>query len=129
DGQGRPLTLDDALRLAREGNRDVRATREHLRQAQSDVDRSLAPLLPPLSAQGKYTVNNKQITLDLAPGALSTLNSKLQADTITDLYQQTGKGGPNGTVLADIDALNNYCRDNPKATECDTTPVVIQKRN
>ncbi len=62
----RALTLDDALRLARENSRDLQAARARLDQARSTVTQAWSALLPTVAIQGKYTHNYKEVTLDLA---------------------------------------------------------------
>src|SRR5579871_789328 len=107
----RPLTLDEALAVGRKHNRDLRATREHLAQVRTDVDRAWAPLLPTANAQGKYTFNYPEVTVNFgsasAPGttSLSGLNSKLQLDEIQAIN--------NATVTQDAIALAQFCQKNP----------------
>src|SRR5690349_4966881 len=60
------LTLDDALALARAHNRDLRAAHERITEANASVDQARAALLPTLTAQGKYTHNNKEVDFDAA---------------------------------------------------------------
>ncbi|HVZ35519.1 MAG TPA: TolC family protein [Polyangiaceae bacterium] len=62
------LTVDAAMALAREHNRDLAAARAHLDATQAAVDQARAALLPTLAAQGRFTHNNKQVGIDL--GAL-----------------------------------------------------------
>jgi len=65
----RRLTLDDALRLAREHNRDLRWARARLAEADAAVALARSALLPTAAAQGKYTHNYKQVEIDIMPGA------------------------------------------------------------
>jgi outer membrane protein TolC len=58
----RPLSLDDALGLARENNHDLAAARAVLEQARAPVDRALAALLPLAAANGYYTHNYRNVT-------------------------------------------------------------------
>jgi outer membrane protein TolC len=60
-----PLTLEAALALAREHNRDLSAARARLDQSRSAIEQARAALLPSAVAQGKYTHNNKQVEIDL----------------------------------------------------------------
>jgi len=60
------LTLDDALGLARAHNRDLRAGKARLEQAEAGVAQARSLLLPSVAAQGKYTHNYKEVTLDFA---------------------------------------------------------------
>jgi outer membrane protein TolC len=60
------LSLDDALALARDHNRDLQASRARLAQAQTYVAQVQAALMPTLTAQGIYTHNYKAITFDFS---------------------------------------------------------------
>jgi len=62
----RRITLDEALALARAHNRDLRAARARLTEADAGVEQALAALLPTVSAQGKYTHNYKDVGFDAA---------------------------------------------------------------
>lgn len=65
----RRLTLADALQLAREHNRDLRAARARLALADAAVAQARAALLPTAAARGRYTHNYKQVELAIMPGA------------------------------------------------------------
>jgi outer membrane protein TolC len=67
------LTLDDALALAREHNRDLRASRARLAAAQEGIAEARAALLPQIAAQGKYTHNYKQVTFNFSLFSQSTV--------------------------------------------------------
>jgi outer membrane protein TolC len=60
----RSITLDDALALARTHNRDLRAARERVVEAEAGIAQARAALLPTVSAQGKYTRNYKEVDFD-----------------------------------------------------------------
>jgi outer membrane protein TolC len=62
----RVLTLSDTLSLARAQSRDLGAARARLAQARTGIDQALVALLPNVFAQGKYTHNYKEVTLDTA---------------------------------------------------------------
>ena len=132
EGPSRSLTLDEALGLARQHNRDIAVAREHLNQVATDIDKAWANLLPVVNMQGKYTLNNKEVTLSLAPGPLSALSGQLQKDIISDLYAKAaaaGQGGPSAAVTAEQAQIANYCAANPNSSECSSAPIVIQKQN
>jgi outer membrane protein TolC len=57
------LTLDDALRLADERNLDLKAAAARLRQAQEATSKAWAGYLPQVTAQGSYTVNEKEAAI------------------------------------------------------------------
>jgi outer membrane protein TolC len=75
----RTITLDDALAIARDHNRDLRVSKARLAQTATSVEQVRAALLPLVTAQGKYTHNYKQVDLDL--GELTAPTTAL-ADTI-----------------------------------------------
>lgn len=58
-----PLSLAEALEMARKNNRDLKAAATRLQVARSDVNRAIAALLPRLSAQGRYTINDPEVTV------------------------------------------------------------------
>jgi outer membrane protein TolC len=62
----RPLTLSEALDLARRNNLDLRAARAVLLQTETGIAQARSALLPTAAAQGRYTHNYKEVTLDLA---------------------------------------------------------------
>src|SRR5216684_3756225 len=62
----RVLTLDEALRIARQRSRDLFAARARQEQADTGVEQAWSSLLPTVSAQGKYTHNYKQVELNTA---------------------------------------------------------------
>jgi OMF family outer membrane factor len=79
---GRPLTLENALDLARSNNRDLVAARAVLDQSRGGVDRAFAALLPTAGATGIYTHNYKNVTYanllasrNLPPGEASAFSS------------------------------------------------------
>jgi outer membrane protein TolC len=125
--EGRPLTLDEAIRLGRERNRDLKATREHLNQVRTDVARAWAPLLPTVATQVKGTLNNKEVDVSFTPGPLQALAQKLQTESIMDLYAQSPKG-PSAQVISDTMALTSFCQTHPGSSECNTSPIVIQQQ-
>lgn len=67
----RALTLDEALAIARATSRDLRAARARLKGAAARVEQVRAALLPQVDAQGTYTHNYKEVTLDLAQEMLA----------------------------------------------------------
>ena len=61
----RPLTLEEALHLARAGNRDLAQARARLAQARASVKSAWVALLPTVAAQGRYTRNYTDVNLSL----------------------------------------------------------------
>jgi OMF family outer membrane factor len=70
---GRTLTIDEALSIAHRNNRDLAQAKARVAQAHAGVLQSWAALLPQVVAQGKYTHNYKQVSLDFGAFA-SALN-------------------------------------------------------
>jgi outer membrane protein TolC len=60
----RVITLDEALAIARRNNRDLQQAKARVAQAQAGIETAWVPLLPNVAAQGKYTHNYKEVTLD-----------------------------------------------------------------
>ena len=84
----RNISLDDALALARAHNRDLRAARERLVEADAGVAQARAALFPTVSAQGKYTHNYKQVNFDAAALLQPTFSI---ADAIKDKTTNTAE--------------------------------------
>jgi len=109
----RSLSLDEALALARSNNRDLRTARAHLEGTATNVRLAWAALLPQLTAQGKYTHNYKDVSLNL--GQLNQAVTGL-ADTIA----------ATSTNPAEVAALQQF----EQALGAQTSrlrPAVIQK--
>lgn len=68
----RRLELAEALDLARKSNRDLELARARLREVHVDIERALSALLPRLSAQGKYTYNDPEVSVTFAASATTT---------------------------------------------------------
>ena len=64
----RELTLDQALVLAKRGNKNLVVERARLAQAHTNIEQAWSALFPVVIAQGKYTRNYKNATLNF--GAL-----------------------------------------------------------
>lgn len=110
----RSLTLDDALGLARAHNRDLRAARERIAQADAGVAQARAALLPTLAAQGRYTHNYKEVEFDAFALAAPTFG-------LADAIRATSN---NAAEAAAIDAF----RSQTDAALRAQTAVVIQKQ-
>lgn len=135
---GRAVTLDEALAQARAHDRDVLATREHLNQVKTDIDRAWVPLLPQITLQGKYTLNNKEIDLAVTPtptpGSFAELSQKAQADVIRDLAPLASPASQAELVQVATFCANGMhgsdpqciCQNNPTDPSC---LVVIQQLN
>lgn len=123
----RPLTLDEALRLAERNNYDLKSAQARFDQAATGVEQAWAALLPQVSAQGRYTHNYKQVALDFTSQAeLQKLQTDVQTATITDLYN--GRL-PSQNVLDLNQKLQDYLTQHPDAASSfGTGPMVIQRR-
>jgi outer membrane protein TolC len=64
----RQLTMDEALAMARRANKNLVVERARLAQAHTNIEQAWSVLFPVVTAQGKYTRNYKNATLDF--GAL-----------------------------------------------------------
>jgi outer membrane protein TolC len=64
----RSLTMEDALAMARRANKNLVVERARLAQAHTNIEQAWSALFPVVTAQGKYTRNYKNATLDF--GAL-----------------------------------------------------------
>lgn len=58
--EGTPLTLDRALELGRLRSRDLEVERARLEQARAEVELAKAALFPVVTAQGRYTHQNRE---------------------------------------------------------------------
>ena len=64
----RQLTMDDALAMAKRANKNLVVERARLAQAHTNIEQAWSALFPVVTAQGKYTRNYKNATLNF--GAL-----------------------------------------------------------
>ena len=64
------LTLEKALALAKKGNRSLAVERARLAQAETAVEQAWNVLFPTLSAQGKYTRNNRGFSFPTTAGII-----------------------------------------------------------
>ncbi|HEX3902188.1 MAG TPA: TolC family protein [Polyangia bacterium] len=64
----RPLTMEEALAMAKRANKNLVVERARLAQAHTNIEQAWSALFPVVTAQGKYTRNYKNATLDF--GAL-----------------------------------------------------------
>ena len=64
----RPLTMDEALAMAKHANKNLVVERARLAQAHTNIEQAWSALFPVVTAQGKYTRNYKNATLNF--GAL-----------------------------------------------------------
>jgi outer membrane protein TolC len=74
------LTLDEALCRAGTRNRDLRILRAQLEEQAVAIEQARVALLPQLAAQGRYTHNNRQVTIPLDPRAPTVLQRSEQLD-------------------------------------------------
>jgi outer membrane protein TolC len=81
----RDLSLREALVLAKKHNHDLEAARARLLQARAGVEQARSALLPTVTAQGKYTHNDKGVTV-----VFPTMGAGLQVVTIQKQEQLDG---------------------------------------
>jgi outer membrane protein TolC len=113
-GQGeRVLTLEEALRIARQQSRDLAAARSRQEQTDTGVDLARSYLLPTVSAQGRYTRNYKQVELNTA-----SFNTP-----VLGLAEALRTSTTNPAEAAAIANFQNQILANPPP------PAVIQQRN
>src|SRR5216683_7521951 len=110
----RVLTLDEALRIARQRSRDLFAARARQEQADTGVEQAWSSLLPTVSAQGKYTHNYKQVELNTASFNTPVLNLAEAIRTTTTT-----------TNPAEAAAVANFQSEILRLTP---PPAVIQQR-
>jgi outer membrane protein TolC len=85
----RVLALDEALALAKQNNRDLKAARESIAQVQVAVEQARAQLLPTVAAQGKYTFNKPSAELPVSAFAGGTTSlAQIISDTSNSPAQQ-----------------------------------------
>lgn len=92
----RSISLDEALGLARNRNRDLRAARERIAIANAGVEQARAALLPTFAAQGRYTHNYKEVDFDVAD-LLQPVFAMGQA------IQQTSGNAAEAAALAEVE--------------------------
>lgn len=111
----RSLSLDDALALARAHNRDLRAARERVVEAEAGVAEARAALLPTVSSQGKYTRNYKEVDFDAIAFSQPTFD-------IADAIRMTTPSAAEAAAIKDV-------LDRNRMALASQQPVVIQKLN
>ena len=104
----RVLTFEEALLLADKQSRDLLAAREHLRGAYAEVERARAALLPTVTAQGKLTINEPEVSLTLDQSG-SVFGSAYQGAQILDLQLANGSAGTRGPAASVL--YNTYCNN------------------
>jgi len=109
----RVLTLDEALRIARQRSRDLFAAKARQEQTETGVELAWSSLLPTVSAQGKYTRNYKQVELNTASFNTPVLN------LATAIINST----PSPAEAAAVQTFEDNITQNPPP------PAVIQQRN
>jgi outer membrane protein TolC len=77
---GAPITLDQALALARKNNHSLVVERARLAEAQTNVESAWSALFPTVTGQGKYTRNYKGIDPLTFLGKTLTLQAANQWD-------------------------------------------------
>lgn len=78
----RTLTLNEALSLARQNNRDLQAARTRVLGAEATIEQTRAALLPIVAVQGKYTHNIPEVVV-----RLPTMDGGMRESAITPADQ------------------------------------------
>jgi outer membrane protein TolC len=73
----RPLTMDEALAMAKRANKNLVVERARLAQAHTNIEQAWSALFPVVTAQGKYTRNYKNA---MFPGSDVTILKQDQLD-------------------------------------------------
>jgi len=121
DSEGRPLTLDQALALARRANRSLVAERSRVAQARVSLEQAYNVLFPTLTAQGKYTRNNIGVALqfpDMTTGQIDNINLQPKNQLDGTVAFQTLLFAP--AVYSGLKAVKSgvdVAEDSMKATE------------
>jgi len=109
----KPLSLDEALAIARTNNRDLQVARARLEQSATNIEQAWVALLPQLSAQGKYTHNYKDVAFD----------SSQMNQGVMGLAETIKSTSTNPAEVAAMDAFQQQVR----SATASQTPIVIQK--
>lgn len=106
----RALTFDDAMTLSLKNNRDIQAARERLRGTHSDVEKALAALMPTLTASGKLTINEPEVSLGFPDSSGQVISGALQSAQIADLQLSTGNTAMQAGAATQA-VLDLYCKN------------------
>ena len=120
---GRALTIEEALSIAHRNNRDLAQAKARVAQAHTGVLQAWVALLPQVAAQGKYTHNYKEVTLDFASFAYL---GQLAADTggiVQAGAVAAGQTAAANTLKTDLNNLGAAGVSSLGSTK----PIVIQK--
>ncbi len=110
----RTLALDEALAIAHRNNRDLKQAKARIAQAHAGVLTAWSSLLPIVSAQGKYTHNYKEVTLNLA----QQLQANIDLANLIKLGVPTDQQAPINDYIAGVNAA---------ITAGNQNPIIIQK--
>jgi outer membrane protein len=75
--EGQRLTLDDAIRIALEQNRDIQLAREAVVQAETDIRVARSAMLPSLGAEATYLLLDEELAFELGPQHLTFMNREI----------------------------------------------------
>jgi multidrug efflux pump subunit AcrB/outer membrane protein TolC len=137
--QAAPITLEDAWRAAGVNNIDLQIAREGTVQAEAQRGQAWALLLPKVSAQGSYTINQYEIAFDPASdfgdfGDVATDSAEGQAallDGLADSFEALHPGEPVAQAIAQgyrdgaQEIRDGLASDDTTAA---SDPVVIQQK-
>ena len=80
-----PLSIDDAIAVAKQKNPQILVNRTHLEKAESQKTSARSLLMPSLTLSGKVTKINDPITIDLSPVRTAIVGSNY-ASTYASVY-------------------------------------------
>ena len=110
----RTLALDEALAIAHRNNRDLRQAKARIAQAHAGVLSAWSALLPIVSAQGKYTHNYKEVTLNFA----DQLQPNIDLANLIKLGVPANMQQPIDQYIAGVQSAIDAANQNP---------IIIQK--
>ncbi len=112
----RTLSLEEALKLSRDRNKDLKASRTRIEQAYLAISQAYVALLPNVAMSGKYTHNYKEVTLDLsgsnaglfglADTIKATSGNAVQNGAINQFKQIVAESTPSSIVIQRAEQLD-----------------------
>jgi outer membrane protein TolC len=102
----RELTMDEALAMAKHANKNLVVERARLAAAHTNIEQAWAALFPVVTAQGKYTRNYKNATIDFGklleslgvPPPMATTGTASPDEIVTILKQNELDATINATM-------------------------------
>ncbi len=108
--QAAPLSIDDAISLAKQKNPQIVVSKTHLDKAQSQKTSARSLFMPKLTLSGKVTRIDEPITIDLSPVRTAILGSNY-ASTYAATYAGLMAPYANSTDLATLSAADTKAKE------------------